>query len=209
MEEPKQIRDVNRLNGVVRELLKLALVDMKKQGITPLVVETVRTQERQYWLYGQGRSALQLMKKKIPIKYAHKGAIVTQTVNSIHIQGCAVDVIPMRDNKAIWDSNDKDTKAIIQTMEKYGFEAGANWTSFKDSPHFQIKLPIPSYNSVSSQNTTTFLTRAIQRKLGFTGKDVDGIWGGKTDEAVKNFRALYHLDNKAVLYADNIRLLFS
>lgn len=209
MNEPKQIRDINSLNGAVRELLKLALADIKNQGVTPLVVETLRTQERQYWLYGQGRTALQLMKKKIPIKYAHKGAIVTQTVNSIHILGCAVDVIPMRDNKAIWDSNDKDTKTIIKTMEKYGFEAGANWASFKDSPHFQIKLPIPTYNSVSSQNTTSFLTKAIQKKLGFAGKDVDGIWGKKTDEAVKKFRALYHLDDKAILYADNVRLLFS
>ena len=72
MNEPLQIRDINKLNGVVKELLTMALDEMRKCGVTPLVVETLRTKERQYWLYGQGRTAFQLIKKGVPIKYAHK-----------------------------------------------------------------------------------------------------------------------------------------
>ena len=205
MNEPLQCRDINKLNGVVKELLIMALDEMRKCGVTPLVVETLRTKERQYWLYGQGRTAFQLLKKGVPVKYAHKGQIVTQTLNSIHLSGCAVDVVPMRNGKAIWDANDKDTKKIVAIMSLYGFEAGANWKNFKDSPHFQIKLPYPKNNSVSQNSTTPYLTKAIQRALGI--KD-DGVWGFKTNEAVEKFRASIGLSGGTTLYADNLRYLF-
>lgn len=205
MNEPLQCRDVTKLNGVVRELLILALDEVRACGVAPLVVETLRTKERQYWLYGQGRTALQLMKKGISPKYAHKGQIVTQTLNSIHISGCAVDVVPMRNGKAIWDANDKDTKKIVAIMGFYGFEAGANWKSFKDSPHFQIKLPYPKNNSVSQHNTTSFLTKAIQKKLGIKA---DGIWGFKTNEAVEKFRESIGLGGGITLYDENLKILF-
>lgn len=208
MNEPLQCRDINKLNGVVKELLIMALDEIRRCGVTPLVVETLRTKERQYWLYGQGRTAFQLLKKGVPVKYAHKGHIVTQTLNSIHLSGCAVDVVPMRNGKAVWDANDKDTKKIVAIMNLYGFEAGANWTNFKDSPHFQIKLPSPQYNSVSQNNTTPYLTKVIQRALGFSGKDIDGIWGFKTNEAVDKFRASIGLGGGITLYTDNLRYLF-
>lgn len=205
MKEPVQIRDLDKLNGVVKVLLEMALERIKACNITPLVVETYRTQERQYWLYGQGRNALQLMKKKVPIKYAHKGKIVTQTINSIHTSGCAVDLIPVRNGFAIWDSNDVQTKKIIEIMEYFGFEAGANWKSFPDSPHFQIKLPSPEYISISQYNTTPYLTRVIQRKLGIKS---DGIWGKQTNEAVSLFRQKHHLNPAPILYAENLKRLF-
>lgn len=204
MNEPLQCRDINKLNGVVRELLLMALEEIKSCGVTPLVVETLRTKERQYWLYGQGRTALQLIKKKVPVKYAHKGAIVTQTLNSIHLTGCAVDIVPLRSGKAIWDANDKDTKKIVAIMGLYGFECGANWSSFPDSPHYQIKLPSPKYNSVSQYNTTPFLTKVIQKKLGIKA---DGVWGNNTNFAVENFRKNCGLGGGATLYAENFKLL--
>ena len=205
MQEPKQIRSTSGLNKVVEILLKLAIADCKVKGVTPLIVETVRTQERQYWLFGQGRTAEQLMKYHIPVKYAHKGNIVTQVTSSIHQLRCAVDVVPMRDNKAIWNANDKDTKILVYTMTQYGFEAGANWKNFKDSPHFQIKLPYPEYNSVSQTNTNKYLTTAIQQKLGIKP---DGIWGRGTNEAVTFWRKDHGLSAVPVLYAENLKILF-
>lgn len=205
MLEPKQIRSTSRLNKVVEVLLKLAIADCKAKGVTPLIVETIRTQERQYWLFGQGRTAEQLMKYHIPVKYAHKGNIVTQVTSSIHQLRCAVDVVPMRNGAAIWNSNDKDTKILVYTMTQYGFEAGANWKNFKDSPHFQIKLPEPGYNSVSQSNTTKYLTTAIQQKLGIKA---DGIWGKGTNEAVIFWRKDHGLSAVPVLYAENLKILF-
>lgn len=205
MVEPKQIRSTKDLNGVVKTLLELAIKSCKDKGVTPLVVETVRTQERQYWLYGQGRTAAELYKKHIPVKYAHSGNIVTKTTSSIHQLRCAVDVVPMRDGKAIWNASDKDSKILIYTMTQFGFEAGANWVNFKDSPHFQIKLPYPEYNSVSQTNTTKYLTTAIQQRLGIKP---DGIWGRGTNEAVSFWRKDHGLSSTAVLYADNLKELF-
>lgn len=189
-----QCRDTGKLNVLVQVMLAAALKEIKAAGVNPLVVETYRTKERQYYLYGQGRTAAQCTAVGVPVdkakKYAKPGTTkVTWTLNSIHIQKKAVDVIPVRNGKAIWDAKDKDTKKIISTMEKYGFEAGANWTSSPDSPHFQVK---GSFNTVFKQGkNTTYVTNVIQRALvkagHYTGK-VDGVWGDKTTAAVNKFR---------------------
>lgn len=139
-----QCRDIGKLNVLVQVMLAAALREIKAAGVNPLVVETYRTKERQYYLYGQGRTAAQCTVMGVPVakakKYAKPGATkVTWTLNSIHIQKKAVDVIPVRNGKDIWNAQDKDTKKIIEIMQKYGFEAGANWTSSPDSPHYQVK----------------------------------------------------------------------
>jgi peptidoglycan L-alanyl-D-glutamate endopeptidase CwlK len=68
-------------------------------------------------------------------------------------------------------------------MQKYGFEAGANWTSTPDSPHFQVN---GSFTRVfDSRHTTPWVTRAIQTALKI---DADGYWGPKTTAAVNSFR---------------------
>ena len=116
---------------------------LKKEGITPLVVETYRSKERQYFLYGQGRTEVECCKAGMPKTaakhYARSGSKVTWTLNSIHIQRCAVDVVPKRNGKAIWNSADPETILIVKYMSAVGFEAGANWVNSPDSPHFQVK----------------------------------------------------------------------
>lgn len=189
-----QCRDTKKLNVLVQVMLAAALKEIKSVGVTPLVVETYRSKERQYYLYGQGRTAAQCVATGIPAakakKYARPGMKqCTWTLNSIHIQKKAVDVVPVRNGKAIWDAQDKDTKKIIEIMQKYGFEAGANWTKSPDSPHFQIK---GDFSKVFMQGkTTTYVTRTVQRalkKFGFYPGDVDGIWGAGTTKAVNRYR---------------------
>ena len=132
------------------------------------------------------------MPKSYAQKYARSGNKVTWTLNSIHIQRCAVDLIPQRNGKAIWDSKDKDTKQIISIMESVGFEAGANWSSSPDSPHFQVKGISLNGNCFTKNNTTKFVTKVIQKKLkkaGFYGDyTVDGCWGKATDNAIKKWK---------------------
>ena len=189
-------RDINELNPLVQVMLNAALDKIRKKKITPLVVETYRPKERQYYLYGQGRSVTTCigagMPKSYAQKYARSGNKVTWTLNSIHIQRCAVDLIPQRNGKAIWDSKDKDTKQIISIMESVGFEAGANWSSSPDSPHFQVKGISTTGKSFSKSNTTKFVTKMIQSQLKKAGfyKDyiVDGDWGKGTDNAIKQWR---------------------
>ncbi len=193
-----QCRDLTQLNPLVRVLLQMALEDIKKQGINPLVVETYRPIERQQYLYCQGRTIAECVAAGINKQFAtaycnQKASKVTWTMNSIHIQRKAVDIVPQRivNNKltAIWNSQDLQTKAIIKTMEKYGFEPGANWGTNPDSPHFQIKGDFAS--TFSFDHTTTYITKMVQtslnKKIGAV-LTADGAWGAKTTAAVNAFR---------------------
>lgn len=172
-----QCRNVKELNPLCQILLNKAIKEIEAEGISPLVIETYRSQARQNYLYSVGRT--------LP------GAKVTWTQSSIHTKRNAVDVIPQRmiDDKmtAIWNANDKETKKIIFFMQKYGFEAGANWSSSPDSPHFQIKGVSDTAKSYSSSNTNVYITEMIQKLLGIT---VDGKWGDKTTKAINKFRKL-------------------
>lgn len=189
-----QCRDTGKLNSLVQVMLAAALKEIKESGVKPLVVETYRSKERQYYLYGQGRTVAQCTSAGVPAekakKYAKPGASkVTWTLNSIHIQKKAVDVIPVRNGKAIWNAQDKDTKKIVEIMQKYGFEAGANWTSSPDSPHYQVK---GSFSKVFTQEKNTiYITRSIQKALkafGFYTGKIDGVWGTNTTKSVNLFR---------------------
>ena len=96
-----------------------------------------------------------------------KAGKVTWTLNSVHKSRKAVDVIPQRIVKgkmtAIWNTRDPQTQIIIKTMQRYGFEAGANWTSTPDSPHFQVKGDFT--NIFDGKHNTSFVTKVIQAKL--------------------------------------------
>lgn len=188
------VRDINKLNPIVQILLREALEQIKERGINPLVVETYRPKLRQYYLYGQGRTQAQCIGAGMPKKYAKeyakpKETKVTWTLDSIHIKKCAVDLIPQRNGKAIWNSNDKETKKIIAIMEKVGFEAGANWKNSPDSPHFQVEGI--SGKVLKKSNTNKFLTKMVQRqlkKIGFYDYEIDGKWRTATDRAVKKWK---------------------
>jgi len=189
---PERCSEISLLNEFVQVMLNLALADISKQAIDPLVVETYRPQERQNYLYCQGHTITQSVAAGIGQAFAEAycpAKIVshpTATVNSVHTSRNAVDIVPQRivngKMAAIWDCNDKQSKIIIKTMQKYGFEAGANWTSFPDSPHFQAKGL--SGKVIDSKHTTLYLTASIQKALGLT---VDSKWGKYTSDAVNNF----------------------
>ena len=188
-------RDIKELNPLVQIMLEIALEKIKKKNIKPLIVETYRPKERQYYLYGKGRIQSTCINAGMPSnmakKYANpKAAKCTWTLNSIHIKRCAVDLIPQRGGKAIWNANDPETKQIISIMESVGFEAGANWKTSPDSPHFQVKGI--SGKVLTKKNTTTFVTKVIQTKLAkkgyYIGYEIDGDWCKATDNAIKRWR---------------------
>lgn len=189
---PERCNDLKELNKLVKAMLEPALKDIRSQGVNPLVVETYRTQQRQDYLYCQGRTIAEATAKGINKSFAEaycniKAGKVTWTLNSVHKSRKAVDVVPQRivngKMTAIWNTKDPQTQIIIKTMQKYGFEAGANWVTNPDSPHFQVK---GDFTSVFKKGRTTiYVTRAIQKALGIVA---DGIWGNKTTEAVNKFR---------------------
>lgn len=185
-----QCRNTKKLNKLVQIMLAAALAEIKAKGVNSLVIETYRTRERQNYLYGQGRTWAQCLAAGVPAAYARPSlAQITWTLNSIHCVKKAVDVVATRKGKAIWNAADKDTKIIIEVMEKYGFEPGANWEKSPDSPHYQVK---GDFKSVFDQgHNTTYVTKTIQRALktkGFYNGAIDGKWGSATTKAVNAFR---------------------
>lgn len=182
MNNTDQCRDIAELNPLCQILLNKAIGDIKASGINPLVVETYRSQVRQNYLYTIGRT--------VP------GTECTWTLTSMHTQRNAVDLVPQRKIKgvmtAIWNAKDSETKQIIKIMTKYGFEAGANWATSPDSPHFQIKGVSKTAKSYSLTNTNSYITKMIQRLLNekINAKlTIDGKWGTNTTKAINKFRA--------------------
>lgn len=195
---PGRCNNIKELNKLVQVMLELAIADIKSQGVNPLIVETYRPQERQNHLYCQGRTIAEATAKGISSSFAKaycnpKCGKVTWTLDSVHKSRKAVDIIPQRKINgkmtAIWNTQDPQTQIIIRTMQKYGFEAGANWTKTPDSPHFQVKGDFTTV--FDSKHNTTFVTKAVQAKLNerpCNSLTVDGSWGPKTIGAVNRFR---------------------
>lgn len=115
-------RSINNLKGVhpdLRRVIDRALAD------SPLdftVIEGLRTPERQTQLVASGAS---------------------KTLNSRHITGHAVDLLPIGPNGKgafDWPLYDRLGPAVKQAAAKEGVAIvwGGDWKSFKDGPHFEL-----------------------------------------------------------------------
>lgn len=202
MSNTDQCRDISKLNPLCQILLNKAIKEIKAVGINPLVVETYRSQARQNYLYSLGRTIA--------------GTKVTWTQVSIHTKRNAVDLVPQRkvngEMTAIWNSKDKETKKIIEIMTRYGFEAGANWATSPDSPHFQIKGVSSTAKSYSANNTNTYITKMIQKALNSKIKanlTVDGKWGSATTKAVNKFRRQFNWKEDGKVGVETLKKLLA
>jgi len=79
--EPPRNRDIDSLEWYVADRVRQIIAAMEARGFDPIVFEARRSQERQRWLYGVGRTH-SLSRKP-----------VTWTMNSRHIVGKAADII--------------------------------------------------------------------------------------------------------------------
>lgn len=128
------------LRAVAQRAIELTAVDFG-------VVQGNRTLEQQRYLYGQGRTALQLAKQGLPSKYSQPGLpIVTWTLNSNHIGGNALDVMPYVNGVGNWD-NDGKLGLWPQIASAFKLAAcelaipivwGGDWKKTKDRPHFEL-----------------------------------------------------------------------
>lgn len=126
-----RLKDVKPiLRKVVERAIQITTVDF-------LVVEGKRSLKRQQELYAIGRT--------VP------GKKVTWTMESKHISGDAVDLVPFVDGKADWDDLkkfDEIYKAMMAAAKELGVELryGGDWDrdgilrekGETDSPHFEL-----------------------------------------------------------------------
>ena len=87
-------RDLRKLQPLAKQACELLLARAKEEGLVPLITETLRTQERQNYLYCQGRTVAQATSAGIAKDFATKyckpsAAKVTLTLNSNHMTGYA------------------------------------------------------------------------------------------------------------------------
>ena len=115
----KSLGKLDEVNPDLQKLVKNAI------GLSTIdfgISEGMRTKERQQILYNTGKS---------------------QTMNSRHLTGHAVDVYAWKDGAVSWEFEDYETinvafsQAAKLTNTPYVW--GGSWKSFKDGPHFELK----------------------------------------------------------------------
>ncbi|HGW3687168.1 TPA: M15 family metallopeptidase [Proteus mirabilis] len=115
-------RSEENLRGVHPDLVKVVHRALEITDIDFMVIEGKRNEARQRQLVASGKS---------------------QTMNSRHITGHAVDCAPLVNNQIPWNDWSyfkKVADAMMQAAKELGvdIEWGGNWKTFKDGPHFQL-----------------------------------------------------------------------
>lgn len=119
-------RSLAKLKGVHPDLVKVVKRAIQITEVDFAITEGLRTVERQRELVKKGAS---------------------QTMNSRHLTGHAIDLGALSDGKIVWDwplyykLADAMKKAAKEL--KVPLEWGGDWKTFKDGPHFQ--LPFNKY----------------------------------------------------------------
>lgn len=114
-------RSTDNLAGVHPQLVAVVKRALELSPVDFTVIEGVRTKERQAELMKQG---------------------FTRTLNSRHIIGEAVDIVPL---PVDW-KNPKPFELVAEAMKKAAEELGVkitwggDWKSFVDLPHYQIEV---------------------------------------------------------------------
>lgn len=114
-------RSLRNLRGIHPDLRRVIDRALQDSPLDFIVIEGLRTQERQAQLVGSGAS---------------------QTMNSRHLTGHAVDLLPIgpRGPAFDWPLYHRLGPAVKEAARKEGvdLEWGGDWRSFKDGPHFQL-----------------------------------------------------------------------
>lgn len=114
-------RSKDRLKGVHPDLVKVMQEAIKESPLDFGITEGLRTLERQKELFEAGKS---------------------QTMNSRHLKGFAVDIAVFEDGKLTWKFPKYQIVAdhIKKVAKDLGILIvwGGDWVSFKDGPHFEL-----------------------------------------------------------------------
>lgn len=121
-------RSLDELHPVVKPKVEEFIRKCDESGIDLLVTSTYRDAESQQALYDQGRT-----KPGKKVTNAKPG-------QSWHNWRCAVDIVPLRNGKPVWNTSGADWElweAVANIGKSCGLEWAGDWKSFKEYAHFQ------------------------------------------------------------------------
>ena len=137
-------RDIKALLPEVREKVEKMLYLFNQRGIRAMVNETRRTEQVQKAYFMQGRrplvevNAARIAVGLWAITEKENQRPITWTLNSKHIEGKAVDVVPLQPNGSPWWNAPME---VWEQMGKAGEDAGLKWGGRwiqRDLPHFEV-----------------------------------------------------------------------
>lgn len=144
---------IELLEPATREKVEKMLHFMDGEKIAYKVIETLRTPAVQKAYYAQGRESLyttNALRKEAGlyvIDEATNKRIITWTLKSKHIDGKAIDIVPVQDGRIPWNILTKEIAALYLRIgeigESVGLEWGGRWKPLdkfgigKDAPHFE------------------------------------------------------------------------
>lgn len=154
-------RSLKNLNGIHPDLRRVIDRALQDSELDFVVIEGLRTKERQKQLVASGAS---------------------KTMNSRHLTGHAVDLVPIGpDGKAAfdWPLYHKLGPAVKDAAEKEGvaIDWGGDWKSFVDGPHFELDRKVypegdwtskakPQEDRTTPAQSTTVRASAVQIASG-------------------------------------------
>lgn len=121
MSVTKMVRDISALSPEAQKACNLFMAECKKRGLKVLITETYRSQERQNYLYEQGRT--------------RPGKVVTWTKKSRHTSRRAWDIC--KNKKGEEYSDESFFKACGDVAAELGITWGGTWKT-PDTPHFEV-----------------------------------------------------------------------
>ncbi|MBL4753233.1 MAG: M15 family metallopeptidase [Flavobacteriales bacterium] len=120
-------RRIGTLHPLIQAKAKEFIIRAEKElSIKLRVTSALRTWSEQDGLYAQGRTKT--------------GKIVTNAKGgqSLHNFGLAIDVVEIKDGKALW--RNPNWNKIAALGKSIGFAWGGDFKSIKDKPHFEMRF---------------------------------------------------------------------
>ena len=152
-------RSLRSLKGIHPDLRRVIDRALQESPLDFSVIEGLRTKERQRKLVASGAS---------------------KTMNSRHITGHAVDLLPIGPNGPAfdWPLYHKLGPAVKAAAEVEGVAIawGGDWRSFKDGPHFQLSHKV--YPASEWSTGQTFKPRKLAQSRTMQGAATAGAGTG-------------------------------
>ena len=156
-------RSLDNMKGIHPDLRRVMDRALKESPLDFIVIEGLRTVDRQRQLVSEGKS---------------------RTMNSRHLTGHAVDLLPIGPDgpRFDWPLYHQLAPAVKAAAEAEGVALvwGGDWTSFRDGPHFELERnaypeadwrtgdPPPKARTTPAQSTT-MQASAVQIASGAGG----------------------------------------